>query len=138
METNGRDLNGQSERPTVLAREWRRLVAAFGYSCAGLSDAVRTQASFRIDLISAIVLLPVALWLGRDWPERGFLVSTLIIVLFAEIVNSALEAVVDRIGLEYHELSKRAKDLGSAAVFLAIINWFVVWAAIVLDRFVLT
>lgn len=134
METGERKLNEPVQRMPIAA-ELRRLIKAFGYSCAGFSAAYRTQASFRADLVGCALMLPVALWLGRSWVECAWLISTLVLILFAEIINSAIEAVVDRIGLEYHELSKRAKDLGSAAVFLALVNWLVVWGGVVIDRF---
>lgn len=135
MEARGRHLNHSAMRRTTVAGELCRLVKAFGYSCAGLVAAYRTQASFRADLVACGLMLPVALWLGRSWPERSLLISTLLFILFAEVINSALETVVDRIGLEYHDLSKRAKDLGSAAVLLSLLNGLVVWGAVVLDRF---
>lgn len=134
METGERKLNASASR-MPLAAELRRLIKACGYSWAGLSAAYRTQASFRADLVGCALMLPAALWLGRSWAECAWLISTLVLILFAEVVNSAIEAVVDRVGLEYHELSKRAKDLGSAAVFLALVNWLVVWAGMVIDRF---
>jgi diacylglycerol kinase (ATP) len=135
VDARDRHLNAPAGRRMILADEVRRLVKAFGYSCAGLAAALRTQASFRADLAGCGIMFPVALWLGRSWPERGFLVSALLLILFAEIVNSAVETVVDRIGLDYHELSKRAKDLGSAAVLLSLLNWLVVWGGVVIDRF---
>jgi diacylglycerol kinase (ATP) len=135
MSTQQRELGQPAIHRTAVAGEARRLVKAFGYSCAGLASAFRTQASFRTDLFAVAVLLPVALWLGRDWAERGILIGTLLLILFAEIVNSALEAVVDRIGFDYHHLSKQAKDLGSAAVLLALLICFVIWGGVALDRF---
>jgi diacylglycerol kinase (ATP) len=135
VEARGRNLNSHAERRSVLATELRRMVKALGYSWAGLSAAFRTQASFRADVVACAIALPIAIWLGRTWLERGVLISALVLILFAEIVNSAVESVVDRIGLEYHELSKRAKDLGSAAVLLSLINWLVIWGAVAIDRF---
>jgi len=124
-----------SEARNPLAKELRRLGNALRYSWAGFVAAFRTQASFRTDLLVVAILAPMALWLGQSALERALLLSTLILLLFAEILNSAVETVVDRMGLEYHQLSGRAKDLGSAAVFLACLNILAVWGFLLWDRF---
>jgi diacylglycerol kinase (ATP) len=111
-----------------LIRVWR----AFTYSLAGLRAAVDHEAAFRQELVAALVLVPLALWLGHDTLERVLLVASLLQVLIVEIVNSAVEAVVDRVSLDRHDLSKRAKDLGSAAVMLSIILAVWVWAGLLL------
>jgi diacylglycerol kinase (ATP) len=111
-----------------LIRVWR----AIRYSLAGLRAAVDHEAAFRQELLAALVLVPLALWLGHDALERVLLVASLVQVLIVEIVNSAVEAVVDRVSLDRHDLSKRAKDLGSAAVMLSIILAVWVWAGLLL------
>ena len=96
-------------------------------SLSGLAAAARNERSLQVELAVSVVLLPLGLWLGDTGIERALLVSSVLIVLFAELVNSALEAAVDRISLEIHPLAKRAKDIGSAAVMLALVNAGVVW-----------
>ncbi len=110
----------------------RHLLTAARYSLAGLLEGARHHTSLRQELIAGAVLAPVALWLGRDGLERAVLLSSLMLVLIVEILNSAIELLVDRIGTERNELSRRAKDLGSAAVFLSILNVFLVWGIVLL------
>ena len=112
-----------------------RIVHAAGYSFEGLASAYRHESAFRQEFWLAAVMLPAAFWLGRGWLEIGLLAGTVILVLIVEILNSALEAVVDRISYEQHALSKRAKDYGSAAVFLALVLCGAVWAAAAWSRF---
>jgi len=96
-------------------------------SLAGVAAAARNEGSFQVELAACLVLLPLGLWLGGTGVERALLISSVLIVLCAELVNTALEAAVDRISLEMHPLAKRAKDIGSAAVMLALVNAGVVW-----------
>ena len=96
-------------------------------SLAGVAAAARNEGSFQVELAVCVVLLPLGLWLGGTGVERALLVSSVLIVLCAELVNTALEAAVDRISLEIHPLARRAKDIGSAAVMLALVNAGVVW-----------
>jgi diacylglycerol kinase (ATP) len=96
-------------------------------SLAGVAAAARNEGSFQVELAVCVVLLPLGLWLGGTGVERALLASSVLIVLCAELVNTALEAAVDRISLEMHPLAKRAKDIGSAAVMLALVNAGVVW-----------
>lgn len=105
---------------------------AAGYSIQGLKSAVKYEAAFRQELIAAIILLPLAFWLGKSNIEIALMVGSVLAVLVVELLNSGLEAIVDRVGKEYHELSGRAKDLGSAAVFVAVLNCIIVWAIILL------
>ena len=114
-----------------LARVWR----AASYSAAGLKAALRGEAAFRQELALVVVLAPLGLWLGRNGVERALLLGSLLLVLVVELLNSALEAAVNRIGAETHELSGRAKDLGSAAVFVALLLAVSVWALVLADRF---
>jgi diacylglycerol kinase (ATP) len=113
-----------------------RILRAFGYSMQGLGAALRHEAAFRQELMLAAVLLPLGLWLGESGPERALLAASWLLVIIVELLNSAVEAVVDRFGPEHHELSGRAKDLGSAAVLLAIGLASLVWALILLPRWV--
>ena len=96
-------------------------------SLAGVAAAARSEGSFQVELAACLVLLPLGLWLGGTGVERALLVSSALIVLCAELLNTALEAAVDRISLEIHPLARRAKDIGSAAVMLALVNAGVVW-----------
>ena len=99
----------------------------------GLAAAYQHEAAFRQEVWLAIVLIPAALWLGQTWSEKFLLIGAVLMLLIVELLNSAIEAVVDRIGEEYHELSGRAKDMGSAAVFLAMGLLLLVWASVLLN-----
>ncbi|HEC18631.1 MAG TPA: diacylglycerol kinase [Gammaproteobacteria bacterium] len=107
-----------------------RIIKATGYSWAGLRAAFRHEAAFRQELALCVILAPVALWLGSNAVERALLIGSLFLVLIVELLNSAVEAVVDRFGGEQHELSGRAKDIGSAAVFIALLNVIVTWGLV--------
>lgn len=109
---------------------------AFGYSMQGLKAAWQFEEAFRLELLALIVMLPAALWLGGNGIERALLVGSLLLVLIIELINSAIEAVVDRVGIEHHTLAGRAKDIGSSAVFMALVNVLVVWGFVLYDRFV--
>jgi diacylglycerol kinase (ATP) len=111
----------------------RRVLNATHYSLAGLAAAVRHEDAFRMELILVVLLTPLALWLGNTGVERALLIGSLIIVLIVELLNSAVEATVDRISFENHRLAKRAKDIGSAAVMLSLVNAGVVWLLIILS-----
>ena len=119
-------------KPTGL----KRLLLATGHSWRGLKGAFVHEAAFRQELILVVLMLPVALWLGRTGVERALLVGALLLVLIVELLNSGIEAVVDRIGLERHELSGLAKDMGSAAVFVSLVNVAVVWGFVLYERLV--
>ena len=107
-----------------------RLVRAFGYSLAGFRACFRNEAAFRQEIAATLVIVPAALWLGNTGVERALLLGSWLLVPIVELFNSAVEAVVDRIGPEQHELSGRAKDVGSAAVLLAIGLAVVIWALV--------
>ena len=113
----------------------RRILRATVYSLQGFSHAFRNEAAFRQELALTVILIPVAFWLGRDIIEKAMLIAVLLFVLAVELLNSAVEATIDRLGHERHELSGAAKDLGSAAVFVSLTIVVVVWGAVVLDRF---
>jgi diacylglycerol kinase (ATP) len=113
----------------------RRILYASKYSAQGLAHAWRHEAAFRQELALTLVLLPIALWLGRSALEELLLIGSCVFVLVVELLNSAVEATVDRVGQEHHELSGRAKDLGSAAVFLSLLLAAAVWATVGWLRF---
>ena len=113
----------------------RHVLKATGYSLAGLKAAWQHEAAFRQEATLMALLVPVGLWLGRSGADRALLIGSCMVVMVAELLNSAVEAVVDRTGLDQHPLSGRAKDLGSAAVFMSLANVVVVWALIAYERF---
>ena len=112
-----------------------RIVYAAGYSWQGLHAAWKNEAAFRQELILFIILAPLGYWLGETGVERAILIGSLFLVLIVEVLNSAIEAVVDRVGEEQHELSGRAKDMGSAAVLLALLAVVVIWPFILCNKF---
>jgi len=105
------------------------------YSCAGLRSAWQHEVAFRQECLLALILLPASFWLGSNVTEYLLLIGAVLLVLLTELLNSAIEAVVDRVGTDYHALSGRAKDMGSAAVFIALVFAVVVWAGIAWSRF---
>jgi diacylglycerol kinase (ATP) len=113
----------------------RRIVRAAGYSAAGLKAALRGETAFRQELALFVVLAPLGLWLGSDGVERALLLGSLLLVLVVELLNSAIEAAINRIGAERNELSGLAKDLGSAAVFVSLLIAVAVWALVLADSF---
>ena len=106
-----------------------RIVHAAGYSAQGLRSAYATESAFRQEVWLAVLLLPLAPWLGRNWVEVCLLVGSVLLLLIVELLNSAIEAVVDRISFDLHDLSKRAKDYGSAAVLIALLLCALVWGS---------
>lgn len=109
---------------------WRRILDATGYSIKGLKGAWCNEAAFRQELVLVLVLLPTAFWVGDTLTQRALLIFSLLVVLMVELLNSAIEMVVDRIGLEHHALSGQAKDLGSAAVMVSLMAAGVVWGLV--------
>lgn len=107
-----------------------RIIKAAGYSWQGLKAAFAHEAAFRQELGLALVLIPLAIWLAADAIQLALLLASVLLVLIVEILNSAIEAVVDRFGGELHELSGRAKDMASAAVLLALVLLLTVWGLI--------
>ena len=107
-----------------------RIIKAGQYSWQGIRAAYRHEEAFRQESWLAIVLIPLAFFVAQSGIELALLIGSVLLVLLVEIVNSAIEAVVDRIGLEHHELCGRAKDMGSAAVLFALLNVVVVWGAV--------
>jgi diacylglycerol kinase (ATP) len=115
-------------------RGWRRIVNAFGYSMKGFKACWEVEEAFRQEVLLLVPLIPVGIVLGATPAERAMLVGSLLMVPIVELLNSAIEANVDRVGLERHELSKRAKDIASAAVFTSIAFALVIWALILMPR----
>lgn len=107
-----------------------RIIKAATYSYQGLITCFKTESAFRQELALAAVLSPLGLWLGNSGIERALLVGSVMLVLIVELLNTGIEYVVDRFGDEIHELSGKAKDIASAAVFLALCNLAVVWALV--------
>ena len=121
-------VNPQKQRKG-LARMWH----AFGYSLSGLR-AGWGETAFRQEAIAAVVLIPLAFWVGRTWVETALLAGSVIFVCVVELLNTSVESAIDRIGPEWHDLSKRAKDMGSAAVLLSLLLCVGVWAAAIWSR----
>ncbi|NOQ35066.1 MAG: diacylglycerol kinase [Methylococcaceae bacterium] len=111
---------------------FKRIINAFHFSIAGLKATWKHEEAFRQEVLIFLVTTPLALWLGESVVEKLLLIGSVVLVLLFELLNSAIEAVVDRIGLERHELSGRAKDIGSATVMLAMIWTAIVWIFILL------
>ena len=110
----------------------RRIVTAFGYSMSGLAAAYRNEAAFRQEVLLAAVLVPLALFLPASGAGRALMVGSVMLLLVVELLNSAVEATVDRVSLDDHSLAKRAKDIGSAAVMIALVNVPITWALVLL------
>lgn len=113
----------------------RRILRATRFSAQGFAHAWKHEAAFRQELALAVVLTPAAFWLGQNVLERAMLIGVLLLVLIVELLNSAIEAAIDRHGDEHHELSGRAKDFGSAAVFVVLVLVGVIWGAVAWQRF---
>lgn len=120
----------QQKRRSGIDRVWH----AAGYSLAGLR-AGWNETAFRQEAIAAIVLLPCSFWLGRSWLEVALLAGSVLLVMIVELLNTGIETAIDRIGPEWHDLSKRAKDMGSAAVLLSIVLCAGIWLAALAQRF---
>jgi len=119
-----------SHAPRSPFRAWQ----AFLWSMQGLRATWAVESSFRLEVYLFAFLAPLAAWLGASGVERAILIGALMLVLIVEVLNSALEAVVDRWGPEHHELAGRAKDMGSAAVFLCDINVLICWGFLLVPR----
>jgi diacylglycerol kinase (ATP) len=105
-----------------------RIAHAFGYSLAGLR-AGWGETAFRQEALAALVLIPLAFWLGQTWVETALLAASVVLVMVVELLNTGIETAIDRVGPEWHDLSKRAKDMGSAAVLLSLLVWSGIWLA---------
>src|SRR5512143_2365775 len=113
---------------TGLARLWN----AFVYSIAGFRAAYKHEDAFRQEVLLAAILVPLALWLPVGYLGKALMIGSVLLVIIVELLNSAIEATVDRISLENHDLAKRAKDIGSSAVLVSLINVLAVWALVLL------
>ena len=125
---NSAPVNPQKERRGI-SRVWH----ATGYSMAGLR-AGWTEIAFRQEAIAALVLLPASLWLGGNWMQTAVLAGSVVALMVVELLNTAIETAIDRVGPEWHDLSKRAKDMGSAAVLLSLLFCIVVWSTAIYQR----
>lgn len=112
----------------------RRLINAFGYSMAGFRAAYKNEDAFRQEVWMAVILLPLAVYLGNTALQTALMIACVLLVMIVELLNSSIEATVDRISLENHQLAKRAKDIGSAAVLLSLVNLVVVWGLLIFGR----
>ena len=124
----GWDANPQKNRTGL-----DRIRHATGYSIAGLK-AGWGETAFRQEAMAALVLVPLAFWLGRSWVEVALLAGSVVAVMVVELLNTGIETAIDRIGPEWHDLSKRAKDMGSAAVLLSLLMCGGIWAAALVTR----
>ena len=111
-----------------------RIWHATGYSIAGLRAGWNEKA-FRQEALAAVVLVPLSFWLGHGWVEVALLAGSVVIVMIVELLNTGIETAIDRIGPEWHDLSKRAKDMGSAAVLLSLLLCISIWSSAILQRF---
>ena len=111
-----------------------RMIHAAGFSMAGFRSAYRDESAFRQEFWLAIVLVPAAFWVGRTWVEVALLIGATLLVLIVELLNSGIEAAIDRVSFEWHDLSKRAKDLASAAVMLSLVLCAGVWLTALWQR----
>jgi len=105
----------------------KRLANAFTYSIAGTLAAFKHEDAFRQEVILSVVLIPLAIYLGQTAIEQALMIASILLIIIVELLNSSLEATVDRISVKHHKLSKRAKDIGSAAVFFGLVNASVIW-----------
>jgi len=113
----------------------RRILRATGFSVQGLASAWKHEAAFRQEVVLLVILTPIAFWLGETVLLQALLIGVCLLVLIVELFNSAIEAAIDRHGDEHHELSGRAKDMGSAAVLVSLVIVLLVWGAVICDRF---
>ncbi|BEV06859.1 MULTISPECIES: diacylglycerol kinase [unclassified Methylophilus] len=125
--------SGHQESPFKGKTGLRRLINAFGYSMDGFKAAYKHEDAFRQEVWLSLVLIPLAFYLESEALHRILMVGSVLLVMIVELLNSAVEAVVDRVSIERHALAKRAKDIGSAAVLLALINLTVVWGLILFN-----
>ncbi len=130
MTTRSESVRRQANNPRGL----QRLLAATQCSCAGLVSAWRNEEAFRQEVVVAVVLIPAAFWVGTNTAETLLLIGVVFLVLIVELINSAVESTIDRIGKDHHPLSGRAKDISSAAVALSLVMALATWGLLVWDR----
>jgi len=119
----------------ILGLLYRRLVLTIKHSMQGIDSALRTQEAFRCEMLASVILMPLAFYVANDYLQLILLIGAVLIVLIVELLNTGIEVVVDRIGLEFHELSGRAKDVGSAAVLISLILFLAVWGVIINENY---
>ena len=120
---------------SIESRGPRQILQAMRYSAQGLQAAFRYESSFRLEFYLFVLMAPLALWLGASAVERALMLGSLLLILVVELLNGAVEAIVDKTTPEYNELAGRSKDMGSAAVFLCMVNAGAVWSLILLPRY---
>ena len=128
---------GASETPPSMPAKKKglaRIWAATVYSAEGLRACFRSEEAFRIESILSVFLIPLAVILGETALETAMLLFSIVLVLLVELLNSAIEAVVDRVSLDYLELSKKAKDIASGAVFVSLMTFLLIWSVLLFDR----
>ena len=123
----------ESSNPQKNRIGLNRIWFALGYSLEGLR-AGWWETAFRQEALAAIVLLPLSFWLGTNWVETALLAGSVVLVMVVELLNTGIETAIDRIGPEWHDLSKRAKDMGSAAVLLSLLLCIAIWASALFQR----
>ncbi|HUO80098.1 MAG TPA: diacylglycerol kinase [Steroidobacteraceae bacterium] len=128
------ETTGGAVRPGAKPQGLGRLLKAFGNTAKGLAGCWREEAAFRQECLLALVVIPAGLWLGASGVERAALIGPMLLILVVELLNSAVETAIDRIGTERHALSGLAKDLGSAAVFVAFVLLASCWGLVLLGR----
>ncbi len=124
--------NHSARKPPPARKGIPRLIAAAGYSAAGLKAAFEQEEAVRMEVAAFVVMAPLALWLGQSDVERVLLIGSLVLVILVELLNTAIENAVDRVGSDYHELSRVAKDIGSAAVMIAMLLVLFTWAVLLI------
>jgi diacylglycerol kinase (ATP) len=115
------------QKPPPKKTGIKRIIAATRYSFDGLKLAAETESAFKQELLASLILIPLAIWLGDTAIEQSLLIASIVFIMIVELLNTAVEAVVDRVSSDFHELSRQAKDLGSAAVFLSISLATLIW-----------
>jgi len=129
------EMSGIEESPFKGKTGLTRVMNAFGYSLQGFGSAFRHEEAFRQEVLLALLLVPIALFLDVGGIGKAVMIASVLLVLIVELLNSAIEAAVDRVSLDRHRLAKRAKDIGSAAVFLSLVNVALVWSVVLWDAF---
>lgn len=128
------EVSGTFSMPNLIAKTITKIKNATRYSVYGLKAAFHNEFAFRIEVLGSVIALPLAFFLGNTALEQAFLISTLFLVFIAELINSAIESTLNRIDLNWNPLIKKAKDMGSAAVFMAIMNVLIVWTIFIISR----